>query len=377
MLHMLPRLVQPREIIVRSGSVARLRFATAQNAAVLCGKQSLRESGGLEKIVSELKSGCDSVVTLDGLSGEPTQASVADLAENIRATEPDLMVAVGGGTVIDAAKVAWAFYEHPDLDFEIIHQAHHVPSLGTKCSLWAIPTTAGSGSEASVAAIIGGADGIKRPYISSEWVPTVAILDARLTESLSVQRIGMGALDAFAHCLESYCSPLSNRVTAVNSVSAAKIIVEELEPQLSNTGDLAGREGLLYAAYLGGLSQSVASTGAAHALAHALSAISDANHGAAVAAFLPAVIGRNSRSADVVSAFALAIGFADTDALIDWIIRMRSLSELNGGWTRFAEGTAREATVRIATMAQNDPCLRTNPVRLDLGELEELIVQSS
>ena len=377
MLQMLPRMIQPREVVVKPGSIVRLRFASASSIAVVCGSSSLRDSGALDTIQASLSTGDADVAVLDGIEGDPRRTTLIELASRLREHAPDLIVAAGGGGVIDAAKVARAMYEHPEIGFDTLERAHQVPDTGSRSRLWAVPTTIGSGTEASAAAVISTDDGVKAPHVSHEWVPDLAILDVKLTESLTTEQLTSGALDAFAHALESFCSPLANEMTKAFALTAGGMVRTNLDPEISGSGGPAAREALMYAAYLGGAAQSVTSTGAAHALAHALGSVAATRHGAAVAIFLPAVLEWNGAHSEPAGEFAELTGFADVTSMIDWINEARAGVGLAEGWKHLDTKVGDDMPGRLLELAEKDICLRTNPVRLSSDDLAELIERSA
>ena len=146
---------------------------------------------------------------LELAGGEPKAAAIREARTTIEAFCPEWIVAVGGGAVLDGAKFLWAQFEHPELAFSGTAPAIIKP-LRQKTRMISVPTTAGSGSEASQAAVLTGDDGTKIPYVSSHWVPDIVILDPLLTVSLSRESTVATGFDALAHAVESAVSSLGN-----------------------------------------------------------------------------------------------------------------------------------------------------------------------
>jgi len=249
--------------------------------------------------------------------------------------------------------------------------------LRQKARLIAVPTTAGSGSEASQAAVLSGDDGTKIPYVSPHWVPDVAILDPVLTVSLPRETTVATGFDALAHAVESAVSSLGNTLIQALAGTAVGLVLRHLPKAAENPQDLAARGGMLEGAYLAGLCQSTASTGAAHALSHATSKLYGAPHGAATGFYLaPTMRWNRTKNAAVYNELAAGCGLADGAALEAALGELaarlgqpKKLADLVG---RPVEAAERQA---LAEVAGKDVCLRTNACRLGPAELAQLLAE--
>jgi alcohol dehydrogenase class IV len=282
---------------------------------------------------------------------------IESLRTKVAEFAPTWIVAVGGGSVIDAAKFLWAQYEHPNLVLSGKAPAA-IPPLRGKSRFAAVPTTAGSGSEASQAAVLTADDGAKIPYVSPEWVPDLVILDPTLTVSLPRQLTVATGFDALAHAVESAVSPLGNSLLQALATTSIELILKHLPAAMENPQDLAAREGMLEAAYLAGLCQSTASTGAAHALSHATSKLHGVPHAAATAFYLlPTMRWNHTKNLDTIAGLATRVGLPQT------------FTELLG---RTLDPAERQA---LAEAAAKDICLRTNPCRMTVKDLAQLLAE--
>ncbi len=363
MLNMLKRLSSPNEVVSGSDSVRRLQTLPEGKAFVVL-TPSVKDNGKQDNILSLLaRAGIDSTVHTVA-SGEPTVKVTTQIAEQMITAKADWIIAVGGGSVLDAAKIAWACYEYPQLDFS---QPPPIttPPLRQKARLIAIPTTAGSGSEGSQAAVLKSIDtNTIHPYISTEWIPDISILDPKLTVGMKPAIIAQTGMDALTHAIEAYVSRLSCRLIKTVAASAIRLIINNLPLAYRTPDDLDVRENMLNGAYFAGLSQSAASTGFAHALTHASSVLAGISHGSGSALFmLPTIRLNREKNPAVYDSLAQDAGYSATqfleelEQLTESLDLPRTLSDIT---ELHVDQTLLSA---IAEKAQTDVCMRTNPYR--------------
>jgi len=372
-LQMLKRVLFPPEVCVSKGSVERLACLDFARVLVVTGNSG-RRTGALERVTAQLKDATAREV-LELESGEPRAASIAAARERVATFAPEWIVAVGGGAVIDAAKFLWAQLEYPDLVFS--GKPMSIGPLRRKSRFAAIPTTAGSGSEASQAAVLASDDGTKVPYVSPHWVPDLVILDPVLTVSLPRETTVATGFDALTHAVESSVSSLGNPFLRGLAATSVGLVLRHLPTAADNPQDLAARSGMLEAAFLAGVCQSMTSTGAAHALSHAASKIHKVPHGAATGFFLLPTMRSNRKKNpalydELANGCGLANGAALEAALVALVARVglaQSFDELVGRTPDSAERRT------LAEAAAKDVCLRTNACRLGTPELEQLLAE--
>jgi alcohol dehydrogenase len=373
-LQMQKRVLCPPEVCVGKGSVERLACLEPARILVVSGGSALR-NGVLDRVTAQLKEAtAHQVMELSG--GEPRVAAIEAARETVAGFAPEWIVAVGGGAVLDAAKFLWAQFEHPALTLSDTAPVAIGP-LRRKTRMIAVPTTAGSGSEASQAAVLAANDGTKIPYVSPYWVPDVAILDPVLTVSLPRETTVATGFDALTHAVESAVSTLGNQFLRVLAATAVGLVLRHLPAAAENPQDLAARSGMLEAAFLAGLCQSVASSGAAHALSHATSKLHGTPHGAATGFYLlPTMRWNRRKNAAVYDELAVGCGLANgavlEAALLDLGVRLslpQKFAELVG---RVQDTAERQA---LAETAAKDVCLRTNACRLGVPELAQLLAE--
>jgi alcohol dehydrogenase len=371
-LSMLKRVLCPAEVCVGAGSLDRLGSLDPARVLVVTSSGARRRGGAIDRVMLQLKDATARDV-IELASHEPGTAAIGAARAAVAEFAPEWIVAVGGGAVLDAAKFLWAEFEYPDL--KLGTGPATIGPLRRKARMIAVPTTAGSGSEASQAAVLTRDDGTKVPYVSPHWVPDVVILDPALTVSLPKDTTVATGFDALTHAVESAVSSLSNPLVQTLAATAVRLVLRHLREAAEHPEDLAAREGMLEAAFLAGLCQSTASTGAAHALSHATSKLHQTPHGAATGFFLlPTMRWNQMKKSVLYDELAVGCGLADGAGLV---AALADLGVQVGQPQGFAEllGRVPDAVERqaLADVAAKDVCLRTNPCRLGPPELVQLL----
>ena len=226
--------------------------------------------------------------------------------EAMNSFSPDVIIALGGGSAIDAAKGMWLFYEHPDTDFEglrlkfldIRKRAFTFPNLGMKTKLVAIPTTSGTGSEVtSFSVITDKANGnIKYPLADYELTPDVAIIDADFVGTMPKSITADTGLDVLTHAIEAYVSVLASDYTNGLAIKAIALVLNYLERSYKDASDKVAREKMHNASCIAGMAFSNAFLGINHSMAHKLGGEFHIPHGRANAVILPYVIEYNAQT---------------------------------------------------------------------------------
>lgn len=371
-LRVLRRVFAPPEVCAGRGALDRLSFLDEGARVLLLLTGASATATWREPLLAKIQgaSACE-VVVWPG--GEPTGAAVAGLRDRVSVFAPDWIIGVGGGSVLDAAKFVWAQYEHPEVDWSVAGARNIGPGNRTRLAL--VPTTAGSGSEASQTATLIAPGGEKVAYFSTHWIPRLVVLDPSITTTLPAAVTVSTGFDALAHAIESAVSVLSHALLRGMTVAAVRGVLQHLPRAASDSQDLAAREAMQAAAYLGGLSQSTASTGAAHALAHSAGRHFRARHAAAVALFLlPTMAWNRRKNPRPYDELAYGCGLAGGEELLeavgtlaDKVNAPRSFVDLLGSVPTVEQRAA------LAEGALADACLRTNPCRISREDLESLL----
>ena len=238
---------------------------------------------------------------------DPTLANVLQGAEQMQAFSPDTIIALGGGSAMDAAKIMWVLYEHPEVDFsdmamrfmDIRKRIRPLPGMGEKAYFIAIPTSAGTGSEVTPFAVITDEkSGIKYPLADYELLPNMAIVDPDLHLSAPKSLTAASGIDAVTHAIEAYASMLASDYTDALALQALSIILEYL-PRAYDDGehDTLAREKMANAATMAGMAFANAFLGICHSMAHKLGAFHHLPHGVANALMIEEVIRFNASEA--------------------------------------------------------------------------------
>lgn len=266
-----------------------------------------------EKVQKVLGEGGCRVDIWDGVIPEPPVENVFAGAEAARSCEADVVVAVGGGSVIDAAKAACLNYALPDLDIRQVKPADpdtlSIEPLGikTKVLLVAIPTTAGTGSETTATAML--TDGKQKMILNHpELVPDLALLDPSFTAGMPPKLTAYTGMDALAHATGSVLSHWSNEYTVPLGYQAIKLTVKYLPRAVANGRDYEARLKMAIAANMAGMSFGNAAPGFEHAMGHAFGKLFNVHHGCAVGLFTPYMIQYVSRYSDRYLELARQVG---------------------------------------------------------------------
>lgn len=370
MLQMLPRVIQPHEISIKRGSIIRLKFLSGSRAAVICGHNSLKAGGYLTKIQSLLEEAKLDVKIVSGIGNGLRVNQVEQVAEILATYQPDLIIACGGGAVIDCAKLARVLAERPDFKIADITKPFSITPFESQSQVIAIPTTSGTGSEVSSTSIVTDEYLHKKiPIVSHELMPDTVILDPTLTVNLPPAVTAYSALDAFTHAFESFCSKISNPYTDNYAAMAGRLIFNNLPLAINQPDELGAREKLQYAAMLAGTAQNVASVGAVHALSHSVEAETGLPHGLGCALFLPMIAMLNAETSLKPTQFAIEIGLASTEELGYWVSKTLDSAGLPLNWGNESANVKRVDIAAVTQRTLEDICLRTNPRKITSEEL--------
>ncbi|WP_062287927.1 bifunctional acetaldehyde-CoA/alcohol dehydrogenase [Demequina phytophila] len=263
--------------------------------------------GIVDKVLDVLnrRSNNVSVQIIDSVEPEPSVATVRKGAEVLRAFKPDTIIAVGGGSPMDAAKVMWLLYEHPEVDFadlkekffDVRKRAFQFPKLGELAKLVCIPTTSGTGSEVTPFAVISDPEsGRKYPLADYALTPTVAIVDPVLTANLPSRVAADSGFDALTHATEAFVSVYANDYTDGLALQAIKMVFEYIEESVTvGGGAVKAREKMHNAATIAGMAFANAFLGLVHAMSHVTGSTFHVAHGRTNAIYLPHVIRYNGK----------------------------------------------------------------------------------
>ena len=281
------------------GALENLKTLKGKKAIIVVGGGSMKRNGFLQKAEAYLKEAGMEVKLLEGVEPDPSVTTVMNGAKVMLEFEPDWIVAMGGGSPIDAAKAMWIKYEYPDCTFEDMCKVFGIPELRKKAHFCAISSTSGTATEVTAFSIITDYDkGIKYPIADFEITPDVAIVDPDLAETMPQKLTAHTGMDALTHAIEAYVSTANCAYTDPLAIHAIEMIQKDLVD--SYNGDMGARDRMHDAQCLAGMAFSNALLGIVHSMAHKTgAAFADYGahiiHGAANAMYLPKVIAFNAK----------------------------------------------------------------------------------
>lgn len=266
----------------------------------------MKRFGFLDKAVGYLKEAGMEVELFEGIEPDPSVETVMRGAEVMSQFQPDWIIAMGGGSPIDAAKAMWIKYEYPEVTFEDMCKVFGLPKLRTKAHFCAISSTSGTATEVTAFSIITDYQkGIKYPIADFEITPDVAIVDPELAETMPPKLVAHTGMDAMTHSIEAYVSTANCDYTDALALHSIKMIQNDLVT--SYNGDMEARDRMHNAQCLAGMSFSNALLGIVHSMAHKTGAAFEGGHiihGAANAMYLPKVIKFNSKDETAAKRYA-------------------------------------------------------------------------
>ena len=390
------RFCLPRDIYHGKGCLEELKNLKGKKAILVVGGGSMKRQGFLDRAVTYLKEAGMEVQLFEGVEPDPSVETVMKGAEAMRAFEPDWIVAMGGGSPIDAAKAMWVKYEYPDITFEEMCKVFGMPKLRKKAHFCAVSSTSGTATEVTAFSVITDYEkGIKYPLADFEITPDVAIVDPELAETMPVKLVAHTGMDAMTHAIEAYVSTANCDYTDPLALHAIKMIHETLIK--SYNGDMAARDSMHNAQCLAGMAFSNALLGIVHSMAHKTGAAFEGGHiihGAANAMYLPKVIKYNAKNEEAAKRYAeiadfIHLGGNTTEEKIDKLIELlrKMNDELNiphcikhygEGGLPAEEGIVPEDEFlkklpEIAANAILDACTGSNPRQPNQEEMEKLL----
>ena len=300
------RFCLPRDIYHGNGCLEELKNLKGSRAMLVVGGGSMKRQGFLDKAVDYLKEGGMEVQVFEGVEPDPSVETVMKGAEAMKAFQPDWIVAMGGGSPIDAAKAMWAFYEYPDVTFEALCTPFNFPELRQKAKFAAIPSTSGTATEVTAFSVITDYQtGVKYPLADFNITPDVAIVDPDLVAGLPVKQVAYTGMDALTHAIEAYVSTLHGPFTDPLALQAIEMVLDYLPASYNMNMD--AREQMHYAQCLAGMAFSNALLGIVHSMAHKTGAAFSTGHiphGCANAIYLPYVIQYNAKNKEAAERYA-------------------------------------------------------------------------
>ena len=392
------RFTLPRDLYHGKGSLEVLKSLKGQRAVVCVGGSAMKKFGFLDRAISYLQEAGMEVKVIEGIEPDPSVTTVMNGAAVMQEFQPDWIVAMGGGSPIDAAKAMWIKYEYPEITFEQMCVVFGIPELRNKARFVAIPSTSGTATEVTAFSIITDYEkGIKYPIADFEITPDVAIVDPDLAETMPKKLVAHTGMDAITHAVEAYVSTANCAYTDPLAIQAIKMIQTDLVA--SYNGDMDKRASMHNAQCLAGMAFSNALLGIVHSMAHKTGAVFEDQgahiiHGAANAMYLPKVIAFNAKDETAKKRYGyiadeMKLGGANDDEkvanLIAYLRKMNDDLNIPHCIKQYgadsypceqgfvSEEVFLERLPEIAKNAIGDACTGSNPRQPSQEEMEKLL----
>ena len=392
------RFTLPRDIYHGENALEALKTFKGKKAFVCVGGGSMKRFGFLDRVVQYLQETGMEVKLFEGIESDPSVDTVMKGAKEMLDFGPDWIVAIGGGSPIDAAKAMWIKYEYPECSFEDMCKVFGIPTLRKKAKFCAISSTSGTATEVTAFSIITDYEkGIKYPIADFEITPDVAIVDPALAQTMPKKLVAHTGMDALTHAIEAYVSTANCDYTDPLALHAIEMIRDDLVDSYNE--DKEARNAMHNAQCLAGMAFSNALLGIVHSMAHKTGAVfgdlgAHIIHGAANAMYLPKVIAFNAKDETAKKRYAKiadVIGLSgnnDDDkvkALISYVRGLNDKLNIPHGIKNYGadsypteqgfvpENIFLERLHDIAVNAIADACTGSNPRQPSVEEMEKLL----
>ena len=392
------RFTLPRDLYHGKGAIDALKTFKGKKAMVCVGGGSMKRFGFLDRVVNNLREAGMEVELIEGIESDPSVETVMNGAQAMLRFEPDWIVAIGGGSPIDAAKAMWIKYEYPETTFEDMCKVFGLPKLRTKAHFCAVSSTSGTATEVTAFSIITDYEkGIKYPIADFEITPDVAIVDPDLAETMPKKLVAHTGMDALTHAIEAYVSTARSDFTDAMAIHAIEMIQRDLVASYNE--DMTARDNMHIAQCLAGVAFSSGLLGIVHSMAHKTGAVfadygAHIIHGAANAMYLPKVIAYNARDLAAKQRYGVIADYMHLDganddekvaALIEYIRGFNDKLNIPHGIKFYGadsypteqgfvpEKVFLERLPDIAANAILDACTGSNPRQPSQEEMEKLL----
>ena len=379
------RFTLPRDIYHGANCIEELKNLKGSRAFLVVGGGSMKRQGFLQKIQGYLQEAGMEVHTFEGVEPDPSVETVMKGAQQMQEFQPEWIIALGGGSPIDAAKAMWAFYEYPDITFQDLITPFSFPELRQKAKFAAIATTSGTATEVTAFSVITDyATGVKYPLADFNITPDIAFVDSDLVQRLPPKQVAYTGMDALTHAIEAYVSTVHCPFTDALALKAIEMVFDYLPA--SYHGNKEARGEMHYAQCLAGMAFSNALLGIVHSMAHKTGAAFSTGHiphGCANAIYLPYVIKYNAKDPAAAKRFADIARFVGLEGMSEKAL-INSLCNKIDEYNRqlnipstlkdfgIQEEEFKEKIAHISELAITDACTGSNPRAIDAKLMEQL-----
>ncbi len=363
---MRPMKLAGEQLMFGSGCLDHLKTLSIKKAVVVLGGSFFHKSRFMKRVKSLIEEAGGETAVFVGVEPDPGLKTVLRGAEFMLQESPDWIIALGGGSVMDAAKAMWVYYEHPHLNtLEPLMDKENFPKLRKKAKFICIPTTAGTASEVSRSIVITDDEtGIKHGIGNMEMMPDVALCDPDLTLSMPPHLTAETGMDALVHAVEAMVSRRANYLSNTLAQKAVIDIFQSLPIVVTNGNDLAAREVMLNASMIAGLAFTNVSLGIVHSMSHSVASVFKTAHGLTNSILMPYVVEFNQadhQAKVVYQQLASELGVED------FASALRKLNRQIGIPTKLEDiitdkDAFIEALDKVVELSIADGCTKTNPI---------------
>ena len=376
------RFTLPRDIYFGKDAISELKNLKGhKKAIVVTGGSSMKRGGFLQRVEDVLKETGLEVLLFEGVEPDPSIETVFRGAKAMQEFEPDVIVSIGGGSPIDAAKAMWVFYEYPNLTFDDIKNPFSMPPLRKKAIFVAIPSTSGTATEVTAFSVITDySTHIKYPLADFEITPDIAILDSNIPLTMPKKLTAHTGMDALTHAIEAYVATCRSPFSDPLALKAISDIYDSIVASYHEDEEARGK--MHIAQCLAGMAFSNALLGIVHSLAHKVGAQYGIPHGCCNAIMLPYVIQYNSkvcmeRFADIARIMGLPGRTNEqlTNSLVQAIKDLNKQLDIPLSYKDYgvSEEKFKETVDFIAENAVLDPCTGSNPRQTDVANMKKVL----
>lgn len=364
----------PADVVFGQGSLSYLAGLEGKKAVLVTGGQSMKKHGFLDQAQAYLEKAGMEVDIIDGVEPDPSIETVIKGGQRMAAFEPDWIIAIGGGSALDAAKIMWVYYEQPETKFQDLIEGKF-PTLRQKARLVTIPSTSGTASEITAFSVITDRENhIKYPLVSYQMTPDIAILDADLPAKMPPHITANTGMDVMAHAVEAIASTNTSSYTDALATEAIRLVFQHLPTACKDGHNMEARDAMHNASAIAGMAFTNSSLGIVHSMAHKIGGEFGVTHGLANAILMPYIVEFNQSATDKYKSVEQLLGIEDlAQALKDLNQRIgipltfREVEEVS-----ITEEAFQQVLDRMSQNALDDPCTLTNPRKPDVADIKAI-----
>ena len=364
----------PKDIIFGENALEHLSTLEGKRATIVTGGSSMKRFGFLDEAKKQLEKAGMEVSIVDGVEPNPSIETVIRGGKEMAEFGPDWIIAIGGGSALDAAKVMWVYYEYPETVFQDLVE-FKFPTLRTKAKFVAIPSTSGTASEITAFSVITDPENhIKYPLVSYEMTPDIALLDPVIPAKMPPHITANTGMDVMAHAVEAYVSNAASCYTDPLAYEAIRLVFDNIVKAYDKADDMLAREGMHNASALAGMAFTNASLGLVHSLAHKIGGEFGLTHGLANAILMPYIIDYNRKATNKIEKLekdlkidSITEEIQKLDTRLNIPLTLKDVKEV-----AIPEDKFLEVLDRMSKNAFEDPCTSTNPRQSSVEDVRKI-----